>query len=37
MLTHLVLGKFEIHALALGADDAPGLSGTQRVQVEGRP
>lgn len=37
MLTHLVFGEFEIHAVALGADDAPDLSGTQRVQVQRGP
>lgn len=37
MLTNLVFGEFEIHAVALGADDAPDLSGTQRVQVQRGP
>lgn len=33
----LVFGEFEIHALALRIDNAPNLSGTERVQVECGP
>lgn len=31
MMTDLVLGKFEIHALALCINNTPDLSGTQWV------
>lgn len=37
MITDLVLGEFEIHALALCINNTPDLSGTQRIQVEGGP
>lgn len=37
LLINLVFGEFEIHTVALGADDAPHLFGTQRVQVQRGP
>lgn len=36
-MTDLLLGKFDIHALALGINNTPNLSGAQRVQMKCGP